>query len=273
MAEPTGLAVVWEPFRTLVRHRGTIASFVRRDLQGRYASSMLGMSWALIQPLLLLALYTLVFSVILRVRLGGDGGIASFALYLFCGMLPWIAFSDAVSRSTHVVLEHVTLIKRVVFPSEILPVYVVAATFVMELVGLAVLLVAVQLVHLPLRAALVALPVVCAFQLMLTLGIAWVLASLNVFFRDIGQVLPLALTFGMFLTPIFYTPEMLPARLRPFMALNPLAAVIDGYRRVLLDGAWPVPRSLAVLGGTALVVFALGHWFFVRSKRAFVDVM
>ncbi len=234
---------------------------------------MMGMSWAIIQPLVLLALYTLVFSVILRVRLGGDGGIASFALYLFCGMLPWIAFSDAISRSAYVVLEHVTLIKRVVFPSEILPVYVVGATFIMELVALGVFLLVVQLFHAPLGWTLSALPLVFAFQLMLTLGLAWMLASLNVFLRDIGQVLGLALTLVMFLTPIFYTPEMLPARLRPLLLLNPMATVVHAYRKILLDGAWPALPGLAWLGGIAVAVFLVGHWFFVRSKRAFVDVL
>jgi len=234
---------------------------------------MMGMSWAIIQPLVLLALYTLVFSVILRVRLGGDGGIASFALYLFCGMLPWIAFSDAISRSAHVVLEHVTLIKRVVFPSEILPVYVVGATFIMELVALGVFLLVVQFFHAPLGWTLFALPLIFAFQLMLTLGLAWMLASLNVFLRDIGQVLGLALTLVMFLTPIFYTPEMLPARLRPLLVLNPMATVVHAYRKILLDGSWPAPWSLAGLGGIAVAVFLVGHWVFVRSKRAFVDVL
>jgi len=262
-----------DSFRTLIRHRATIASFIRRDLRGRYASSMLGMSWAIIQPLVLLALYTLVFSVIMKVRLGGDGGIASFALYLFCGMLPWIAFSDAISRSAHVVLEHVTLIKRVVFPSEILPVYVVGATFIMELTALGVFLLVVALFHAPPGWALFALLVIFAFQFMLTLGLAWMLASLNVFLRDIGQVLGLALTLAMFLTPIFYTPEMLPSRLRPLLVLNPMATVVQAYRGILLDGAWPALPSLAGLGGIAVVVFLAGHWFFIRSKRAFVDVM
>ena len=264
---------VWDPFQTLVRHRATIASFVRRDLRGRYASSMMGMSWAVIQPLVLLALYTLVFSVILRVRLGGDGGIASCALYLFCGMLPCIAFSEAISRSAYVVLEHVTLIKRVVFPSEILPVYVVAATFVMELVALGIFLLVVQLFHAPLTWTLLALPVIFAFQLMLTLGLAWVVANLNVFLRDIGQVLGLVLTLGMFLTPIFYTPEMLPRRLQPLLALNPLATVVQAYRQTLLEHSWPALSRVVELGGIALAVFVIGHWFFVRSKRAFVDVM
>ncbi len=264
---------VWEPFRTLVRHRATIASFIRRDLRGRYASSMMGMSWAIIQPLVLLALYTLVFSVILKVRLGGEGGIASFALYLFCGMLPWIAFSEAISRSAQVVLEHATLIKRVVFPSEILPAYVVGATFVMELVALGVFLFVLQFFHAPLGWILLVLPVVFAFQLMLTLGLAWVLASLNVFLRDIGQVLGLALTLGMFLTPILYTPGMVPPRLRLLLAINPLATVVQAYRDILLDGSWPALPHLAYLGVVAVVVFVVGHWFFVRSKRAFVDVL
>ena len=120
---------------------------------------------------------------------------------------------------------------------------------------------------------MVMLPVVFAFQLMLTLGLAWVLASLNVFLRDIGQILGLALTLAMFLTPIFYTPEMIPARLRPLLGLNPMATVVQTYREILLEHSWPALSNLAGLGATALAVFLVGHWFFVRSKRAFVDVL
>ena len=114
-----------EPFHLLLAHRRTIEAFVRRDIRGRYAASVLGLSWAIVQPLALLALYTFVFAYILRIRLGGSSSTAGFALYLICGMLPWLAFAEGLSRSTTVVLEHTHLIKKVVFPAEILPAYVV----------------------------------------------------------------------------------------------------------------------------------------------------
>lgn len=234
---------------------------------------MMGMYWAVIQPLVLMALYTFVFSVVLKVRLGGDGGVTSFAFFLFCGMLPWIAVSEGVTRSTRVVLDHVTLIKKVVFPSEILPVYVVTSALVMELIALGLFLLVSQLFYRPLGWSLVGLPLVLLLQFMFTLGLGWILASLNVFLRDVEQVLGLLMTLWMFLTPIFYTPDMLPRQVRLLVYLNPMATMVQSYRDLVLNHTWPAAAPLVVLGVVAMATFAIGHWFFHRSKKAFVDVM
>lgn len=261
------------PFRTLLVHRKLIASFVRRDLRGRYMNSVLGLSWAVIQPLSLLLLYTFVFAVVLRVRLGATGTTTSFALYLFCGMLPWLAFAEGVTRSASVVLEHAHLIKKMVFPSEVLPAYAVASALVIELIGLGVFLLAVAALFRMPGWTLVLLPLVMACQVMFTLGLGWFLASLNVFLRDVGQVLGLGLTLWMLVTPIFYPPEMIPARFHALLAWNPLHHVVQGYRDVVLEHRVPDLFQLALLGGVALATFLAGHWFFRRSQRAFVDVL
>ena len=125
-----------ELFHLLLAHRRNDRGLRPRDIRGRYAASVLGLSWAIVQPLALLALYTFVFAYILRIRLGGSSSTAGFALYLICGMLPWLAFAEGLSRSATVVLEHTHLIKKVVFPAEILPAYVVVSAFVMQFVGL-----------------------------------------------------------------------------------------------------------------------------------------
>jgi lipopolysaccharide transport system permease protein len=260
-----------EPFRLLLAHRRTIEAFVRRDIQSRYVASVMGGSWAIIQPLVLLALYTFVFSHVLRVRLGGSG-TTGFALYLFCGMLPWLAFAEGVTRSASVILEQAPLIRKVVFPSEILPAYVVVSALVTEGVGLAILLAAVALSQ-GLGWTLAALPVVVALQLLFTLGVAWLLASLNVFLRDIGQGLGLVMTLWMFLTPIFYPPEMIPARFRWLLELNPLYHVVQAYRDLVLDQRLPAPAQIAFLAVVALATFVLGYGVFRRSKHAFVDVL
>lgn len=254
-------------------HRRTIFAFVRRDIHGRYVTSVLGLSWAVIQPLTLLMLYTFVFSYILKIRFGATGSTSSFALYLFCGMLPWIAFSEGVTRSANVILEHAPLIKKVVFPSEILPAFAVLSALVMEAVGLFVLLVAVQLFYGGLGLTLFALPVVVALQVMLTMGISWFVASLNVFLRDVGQVLGLVMTLWMFLTPIFYPPEAIPARVAWILTLNPMYHVVDGYRSIILERSLPGTGQVAILGVFALAAFLSGHWFFQRSRKAFVEVL
>jgi lipopolysaccharide transport system permease protein len=260
------------PFHTLVRHRATIQAFVRRDIRARYVNSVLGLSWAVIVPLTLLSLYTFLFSYVLKLRLGGSGTTASFAVYLFCGMLPWLAFAEGVTRSTSVVLEHAHLIKKVVFPSEILPAFVVLAAVVSQLVGLALLLAFVGAVY-GLGWTVLALPVVLALQVMLTLGLGWLLACVNVFLRDVGQVLGLAVTLAMFLTPIFYPADLVPGRFQWLLALNPLHHLVDAYRALVLEGRLPGAAGIAGLAVMALAVFVLGHWAFQRAKPAFVDVI
>jgi lipopolysaccharide transport system permease protein len=261
------------PFHLLLAHRGTIEAFVRRDIRGRYAASVLGLSWAVVQPLALLALYTFVFAYILRIRLGGSSSTASFAVYLICGMLPWLAFAEGLGRSATVILEHTHLIKKVVFPAEILPAYVVVSAFVMQLVGLVLLLAGVGLFYQSPGWALALLPVVVLLQFLLTVGLGWFLASINVFLRDVGQALGLLLTVWMFLTPIFYPAELVPDRVRWLLTLNPMFHAVEAYRRVVLEAQLPDPVHLVVLAATALPVFLAGHWFFHRSKHAFVDVL
>jgi lipopolysaccharide transport system permease protein len=261
------------PFRVLVVHRNTIEAFVRRDIQGRYVTSVMGLSWAVIQPLALLLLYTFVFSYILKIRLGGSGSTASFAAYLFCGMLPWIAFAEGVTRSASVILDHAHLIKKVVFPSEILPAYVVVSALVMESVGLAIFLAAIGLFDRGLGWSLLLLPPIVVLQFLFTMGLGWLLASLNVFLRDVAQLLGLAMTLWMFLTPIFYPPEMMPAHLRWLLDLNPMYYVVQAYRDLLLDQRLPAVSQVVALAAMAITAFVLGHWFFRRSQRAFVDVL
>lgn len=269
----TVLGTLAAPFGTLVQHRSTIEAFVRRDIRARFVTSVLGLSWAIIQPLALLSLYTFVFSYILRVRLGGSGTTSSFAVYLFCGMLPWLAFAEGVTRSTSVILEHAHLIKKVLFPSEILPVFVVISALVMESIGLAVLLAGVGLFYRGFGWAVLLLPVVIALQVMFTMGLGWLLASLNVFLRDVGQLLGLGMTLWMFMTPIFYPAELIPGHLRWLLLLNPLYYVVEAYRAVVLEQRPPDGPHLVILAIVALTVFVAGHWVFEHSKRAFVDVI
>lgn len=261
------------PFRVLATHHSTIEAFVRRDIRSRYVTSVLGLSWALIQPVALLLLYTFVFAYILKIRFGPNGTTGSFALYLFCGMLPWLAFAEGITRSASVIVEQAPLIKKVLFPSEILPVYVVVSALVMELVGLVILLAGVGLFHRGLGWRLILLPVVLAFQFLFTMGIGWVLASLNVFLRDVGQILGLCLTLWMFLTPIFYPAELMPARYGWILSLNPMYYVVQAYRDLILEQRVPLGPQILVLGASATLSFVLGYWFFRRSKHAFVDVL
>ena len=267
-----GSAVV-SPFRTLVVHRDVIEIFVRRDVQSRYINSALGLWWAVIQPLALLALFTFVFSGIMKMRLGERDGTGEFALYLFCGLLPWLAFSDAVTRSSSVIVEQTPLIKKVLFPSEILPVHLVLSALVVEAAGLAVFLAAMVALGRPPGWALAALPVVIALQVVFTAGVAWLMAAVAVFLRDTRHVVSLGLTLWLFLTPIMYSDSLVPERYRWILAVNPMAYVVEAYRSALLQNELPAAVPSAIFAGAAFAAFVSGHWVFLRSKRAFADLL
>ena len=261
------------PFRVLISHRQAIQIFVNRDIRGRYVNSALGLWWAVIQPLALLALYTFVFSGIMSVRWNGSTSTGDFALYLFCGLLPWLAVSDALTRSASVLFDQTPLIKKVVFPSEILPVHLVLSALVVELVGLAVFLAVVIAGGRVPGWSLLALPFVIALQFLFMTGVAWLLSTLAVFLRDVRQVVGLLLTLWMFLTPIVYPASLVPARYKWVLDVNPMTAIVDAYRAALLDDRMPSPVSLVVFAAVAFTVFVSGHWVFTRSKPTFADIL
>lgn len=262
-----------EGFVGLVRHRSLIWRFVVRDLQARYRGSIGGGAWSVIQPLILLVLFNFVFAEILKVRLGPEVGTASFPLFLFCGILPWQALQESLMRSTSTLLEHSSLIKRTVFPVEVLPATLAASGIVTQMVGTAILVGALLVTGHGLSGAVTALPALIALQFLLMVGLGWILASLNVFIRDIGQVLGLILTLWLFLTPIFYPPSIYPPRLAFLVALNPLALLVEGYRDILLRGAIPPMTTFAGLGLAGAAAFVLGRWIFGRLRPGFADVV
>jgi ABC-type polysaccharide/polyol phosphate export permease len=261
------------PFRSLVVHRQAIRIFVGRDIRGRYVNSALGLWWAVIQPLALLTLYTFVFSIVMKQRLSQSDGTGEFALYLFCGLLPWLAFADATTRSASVIVDQTPLIKKVVFPTEILPVHVVLSGLVVEAVGLVVLLVAVTALGRPPGWSLAVLPGIVVLQVLFTTGLAWLLAAVAVFIRDVRQVVGLGLTLWMFLTPIVYPASLVPDRYRWVLAVNPMSFVVDAYRAAVLDHRLPAAVPTAIFAAIALAAFVAGYWAFSRSKRAFADLL
>ncbi len=257
----------------LYRHGALIQNFVKRDLQVRYKGSAIGLLWSVVHPLVMLILYTYIFSAILKVRVGAPEGTDSFAIYLFCGLLPWNAFAEGVNRSTGVILEHANLIKRTIFPAEVLPIYPVVSGIVTQLIGLGILLAALLVTAHPLSSLIVILPAILLLQCALTVGLSWIVAAFTVFVRDLGQIVGMVLTIWVFLTPIFYPPTLIPDRLRFLLLINPMYAVVESYRSLILKGRIPPWESLAWLACVALAVFLLGHRVFTRMQGAFADVL
>jgi lipopolysaccharide transport system permease protein len=257
----------------LYRHRALIGSFVKRDLLARYKGSTVGLFWSVIHPLIMLVLYTFVFSTLLKVRVGISEGTEQFAVYLFCGLLPWNAFAEGLNRSTGVILEHSNLIKRAIFPSEILPVYPVIVGIVNELIGFAILLVALLLTGHRMTAVMLLLPVIFLLQFVMTTGLAWIIAGTTVFIRDLGQMVGVMLTLGIFLTPIFYPSSVVPPGMRFLLTVNPMYALVEAYRSLILKGQLPAWESVTFLASISTVVFLVGYRVFTRMQPAFADVL
>ena len=265
---------LWRPAVELVReHRGLIHSMVRRELTGRYKGSLMGVAWSVITPAVMIVIFTIIFSGIFNARFGNEGGHLSFAVYLFCGMLPWIAFSEGVQRATNTINDNVNLVKRVVFPVEALPVNLALAAVVQQLLGTIVLLVAALLLEHTLHLTLLWLPVLLIPQLLATIGLGWLMASLGVFIRDMPQFNQLLLMAWMYLTPIFYPENIIPNQYRWLVKLNPMAPLIRSYRRIFLEGQMPDWGGLSYTLAFALICFVTGYWWFVRTKKAFADVL
>lgn len=263
---PEGIMALWSL-------RPLIAIMVKRDLFGRFRGSLMGALWPIINPVGHLLLYTFVFSIILKVRLGTSASTGNFVLFLMAGLLPWGALAEALSRATGCIPENPNLVKRVVFPLEILPLVVVLSALASELVALVPLILAVCIYLHSIPATLVFLPLIILSQTLFVLGISWILASLGVFIQDIKHAISLTLSVWMYATPIVYPEKYIPKSLHFLVWLNPMAGIVGDYRRVLLQGLPPNWATFACYTILALCLSIGGFYFFDKTKRSFADVI
>lgn len=269
----TARRAVWRPLWELPGRFELIGSLARRELVARYKGSVLGIVWAIITPVVMIAIFTFIFAGIFKARFGARGTPWDYALYLFCGLLPWTMFQETLQNSSTTIVKHANLVKRVVFPLETLPVAQALSSLGNQMFGTLALVVATVIVSHELHATILWLPVLLVPQLIFTLGAAWLVASLGVFWRDIAQGITLVLMAWMYLTPIIYPESIVPERYRPFINLNPFTALVRSYRRIFLEGAAPDWPSLAYFTAIAVVLFIFGYWWFAKTRRNFADVI
>jgi lipopolysaccharide transport system permease protein len=253
--------------------RSLIHTFVIRDLRARYIGSFIGFFWSVIHPIVLLISYTFVFHFVFGLRPRPETGTTSFPLFLFCSILPWLFFQETLQRSSTVIIENASLVTKTIFPSEILPLTVMLAGLVNHLIGFAILLGILFFTLGKISVFILFIPVYFFLLMLFTLGLSWFVSSLNVFVRDVSQVLSVILIFWFWFTPIFYSTDQFPANLRFLMRWNPLAHVVAGYRDCLLGMRMPDLSVLALFAILAFLVFAAGGIFFRKTKREFVDVL
>jgi lipopolysaccharide transport system permease protein len=256
----------------LSRHRHLTLQLARRDVLARYKGSVLGLGWSLLFPLLILLAYTFVFRSVFKAQWpGGKGGSQEFALQLFAGLVVFNLFADVLNRSPRLVLEQPNLVKRVVFPLEILPWVALASAFFHAALGVFILLVGLALAGPGLTVWAWAVPLVFACAVPVLLGLGWLLAALGVFIRDIGHAMGPATTMLMFLSPVLYPAKALPGAVAALLWLNPLTVPIENLRRLLLEGRAPDWPGLAIYTLGGLLFAALAWRLFARLKPAFAD--
>lgn len=253
-----------------------IAQFTVREIEGRYKGSSLGVLWAFGQPMLLLATYTLVFGVIFRSRWRGETepqGVGESALIIFCGLIAFNLFAECATRAVGVIAEVPNYVKKVVFPLEVLPVSLLGSAVFHALVSLTILAVGLLMTSHRFHVTMTLLPLVILPLMFLSLGIAWFLAGLGVFIRDIRHLVSLAVQILFFMTPIFYPLEAVPLSLRLWVRINPLTFAVENFRRVVLWGMppeWPELLGWFAASGGVLL---LGHAWFMKTKKGFADVI
>lgn len=256
-------------------HRNLIVALTKREVIGRYRGSFMGLAWSFLNPVLMLIVYTFVFSVVFRARWGGDGdeSKASFAVVLFVGMIVHSLFAECVNRAPGLIVSNASYVKKVVFPLEILPVVAMGATLFHTMVSMFILIVVMLFLKNSVPVTALYFPLIIFPLLPGTLGIAWALASLGTFVRDIAQTTGIITTVMMFLAPVFYSASNLPETFQVWLFLNPLTFIIEQARGVVISGRHPEWSGLAIYSLISFAIAWLGFFWFQKTRKGFADVL
>lgn len=263
--------VTFRNLSALFRYRGLIQTLVVRDLKARYRGSVLGFFWSFFNPLLLLLIYTFVFT---KVLVGiHPEEMEPYALFMFCGILPWTWFSSSILEASNTLISGGNLIKKVLFPAEVLPIVTVLANMVHFFLGLVILVAFLIYYQRPIEGLqLLWFPVIVLVQLVFTIGLSLFLSAMTVHFRDLKDLLSNLVQFWFFATPIIYPMQTIPENMRWWLNLNPMTHLMISYQEVLFfpgpHGHW---KWLMALAAGSIVVFLLGYFVFDRLRDSFAE--
>lgn len=256
-------------FRAVYRYRRLLFKTAFNDVRTRYAGSILGLFWLFFYPLLLLGTYAMVYLFIYKVRFKLFNSDEYVAL-IFCGLIPFIGFSDSIGNGVGSVVTNSSLVKNTLFPIELVPLKAVLASQSTQGAGMLLLLAALAFLHRWSMYVPLFLVIWC-LQILFTGGLMWFLSSLNVYFRDLQSIMGVIILILMMISPIAYSQSMIPSDLRPFLAINPLYYFIVSYQDVLMLGQLPSTHIILVLVIMSFLFYMVGYWFFMKMKRVFVD--
>jgi lipopolysaccharide transport system permease protein len=264
---------LWSEGLTGFTHRLQLIWVLTLDeLKRTYGGSLLGLSWIVLKPLMLISLYTVLFGFVFQIRGGVDQTTSEYILVLLSGLLPWQLFAEAVTAATGAISSNVSLVTKILFPIEILPVVKVVSATVTGLISLLVFVALLIPLH-HIGWTVLLLPFLLAAQLLFTVGLAWALSAFNVAVRDTNQVLPFALTLGMFLSPVVYTSVMVPHPLAVLFSYNPMSYFLEGYRSILITNQGPPVELWLVVGALSGAACLSGWWVFGRMRLLIIDYL
>lgn len=259
---------------SFAEHRGLLLELVKRDFMDRYKGSMLGVVWSLLNPLLMLVIYTVVFSVAFKARWGaGEETKGAFAIVLFSGMIVHSFFAECLNRAPSLISSHPNFVKKVVFPLELLPLMALLSALLHFLVSFGILLMFCLLAGMTIYGGVLLTPLVLLPLTLSMLGLSLILASLGVYLRDLSQAIAMATTVSLFLAPIFYPIEALPEAYQALLVWNPITLPVIQLRDLLL---WDKPLQWDKWAASLLMsasVCQIGFWWFQKSRRGFADVL
>jgi lipopolysaccharide transport system permease protein len=262
-------------FKNLWSYRSLIWQMSKREVAGRYRGSMMGLLWSFFNPVMMLAIYTFVFSVVFKAKWGVSASESKmeFATILFAGMIVYNLFAECISRAPNLILGNVNYVKKVVFPLDILPWVSLCAALFHQAISFAVLILFYAAINQSLNWTVLLFPFLMLPLIFMIMGVSWVLASVGVFLRDVAQTTGLLLTIMMFVSPIFYPIAALPQKYQAIMLLNPLTFIIEQVRDVLIWGKLPDFSGLLAYFVASLGIAFMGFAWFQKTRKGFADVL
>ena len=255
--------------RELFTYRDLLWSLAVRDIKVRYRQTLLGVAWAILQPLAFMFVFTLVFAKFGKVSADGS----PYALFSYTALVPWTFFTTGVTLAANSVAANINMVKKIYFPREVFPLGVVIGCFVDFLIAAALVAVLMIIYRVPVNVQFLWLPVLIAVEVAFLAAIALMVSALNVFYRDIKYLVPLAVQLGLFVTPVIYSASKVPAFLKPWYMLNPLAVVVDGMRRIVLHNQAPDLDALLRATGLVVVLSIAAYQYFKRVEVKFADLI
>jgi len=258
-----------EYIRKLIKSKDLLITWTNRIIQTRYQQSILGSLWILIQPISSVAVFTIIFTLFVPI----DTGNTPYLVFSYAAMVPWNLFSSSLGDMTSSLIANMNLISKIYFPREILPLASLLARLIDFFVAYLILFILILVYKIQIYpVGLLFLPLILLIQIILTFGLGLGLSAMNVFYRDVSPVMGLILQIWFYASPIIYPFTLVPDQLKPYYFITPMAAIVESYRAILLNGTLPGPY-LIVSAVIAIVIFALGYWFFKRVEFQFADII